>query len=178
MPKTGICRALLQGRRLWNASLESWSLYQQRALLGCLSSSTELTRSGSLAQTLHGPPWHSAFSVDQDRQKQKTSQKIHMREDRCHQNSSSALTEADTCQHISTEPRGLVNQQSSHTLPHALPRGMHPRTYSTADVIKKLRIPSKQLPNPDEARRLAHMHEWRVSSVPHPSSKASSLAMP
>ncbi len=37
------------------------------------------------------------------------------------------------------------------------------RTYSTADVIKKLRIPSKQLPNPEEAGRLAHMHEWQVT---------------
>ena len=39
--------------------------------------------------------------------------------------------------------------------------------YSTADVIKQLKIPLKQLPNPEEARRLAHMHEWRVLVV-HP----------
>ena len=42
--------------------------------------------------------------------------------------------------------------------------------YSTADVIKQLKIPLKQLPNPEEARRLAHMHEWRVLVV-HPDCK-------
>ena len=43
----------------------------------------------------------------------------------------------------------------------------HACMYSTADVIKRLKIPLKQLPNPEEARRLAHMHEWRVLIV-HP----------
>ena len=43
----------------------------------------------------------------------------------------------------------------------------HACKYSTADVIKQLKIPLKQLPNPEEARRLAHMHEWRVLIV-HP----------
>ena len=38
-------------------------------------------------------------------------------------------------------------------------------SYSTADIIKKLRIPSKQVPNPDEACRLARMHEWQVKAI-------------
>ena len=46
----------------------------------------------------------------------------------------------------------------------------HACKYSTTDVIKRLKIPLKQLPNPEEARWLAHMHEWRVLVV-HPDCK-------
>ena len=48
---------------------------------------------------------------------------------------------------------------------HQLHSRRNARSYSTADVINKLRIPSKQVPNPEEAGRLAHMHEWQVTCL-------------
>ena len=66
--------------------------------------------------------------------------------------------------HHLTSTIDRAGDQLTHTLgQHQLHSRRNTRSYSTADVIKKLRIPSKQVPNPDEAGRLAHMHEWQVT---------------
>ena len=123
------------------------------ASLRCISPIIELK---DMTAAFSGGSCGSRYSRNgQDRPQQKTEQGSI---------SFSSSAQIVKTHHLASTLGGKLQSYTSDQ-EHLRLSGIHAHSYSTADVIKKLRIPSKQVPNPDEARRLARMHEWQVTAA-------------
>ena len=162
MSNSSLCTAALLKHSLFRASSRGLDVLQHTGTLGQASQQSAFycTSGSSLPVSSHS--WHVSSPLTPDRQSPLL---VQIRQCTTFHHSSSAA-EQQTAFHC----RRAGPAWGSHTqsLPMqqwaAFPPMQHARSYSTADVIKKLRIPSKQVPNPDEACRLAHMHEWKVGA--------------
>jgi len=158
MPANGICRYLLQAHRLLNASSEGFSNFKPAAFLGCASFSMELKfHENAIAP---GTTIHSCddSSTDRDNQHVCLSHRAQPREHQSASFISSTKLYAGRHHSARAESYGSIWSQSYERdqQEHHWSR-TYARNFSTADVIKKLRIPSKQVPNPDE---LAGLRIW------------------
>jgi hypothetical protein len=162
MSISNLCTAALRGHSLFKASSRGLDVLQHTGTLGQASHQSAFYCTSGSSPPVSSHSLHVSSRLTPDRQAPLV---VQIREYTAIHHSSSAAEQQTTFHCRRAGPAWGSHTQS---LPMqqwaAFQRMQRARSYSTADVIQKLRIPSKQVPNPDEACRLAHMHEWKVGA--------------
>ena len=163
----GIFRCVLQRQSSTIPSCNAISSFRPAAILGCNLPIVELHGHLHVAASLSGSISYAIRPIEERDRHHRVLAKHQQIKEQEHTPLCSSV-QVDSTHHLTSRtgaeyyPQSHASQQQRFYWSN---RRVH--NYSTADVVKKLRIPSKQVPNPDEACRLAHMHEWQVIAIFH-----------
>ena len=163
MAGSSLCTAALRAHSLFRASSKGLNILQHTGTLGQASHQSAFYCDNGSTLPVSSYSLHISSRLTPDRQAPRV---VQIRECTALHHSSSAAEQQTAFRCRRGGPAwGSHTQSMPMQQWAAFPPMQHARNYSTADVIQKLRIPSKQVPNPDEACRLAHMHEWKVGAL-------------